>query len=154
MYCCRFSPSLTPSLYSPLYPPPLSPFIPPSLSPIFPPSSFSLLPSVSLFIHVNAVCVRACVCCRVTKIDDYEIVQIRLPRHIAADSVRHTHHAHALTHTYHCSVCTVIRMSIFLVHVSPLLTDCKTILPFLCQWKGILHGMYKHSYGHFLVQRK
>ena len=116
MYCCRFSPSLTPSLHSPLYPPPLSPFLPPSLSPIFPPSSFSL-PSVSLFIHVTAVCVRACVCCRVTKIDDYEIVQIRLPRHIAADSVRHTHHAHALTHTprtcththvHHCTVRTVI----------------------------------------------
>ena len=106
MYCCRFSPSL----HSPLYPPPLSPFLPPSLSPIFPPSSFSLLPSVSLFIHVNAVCVCACVCCRVTKIDDYEIVQIRLPRHIAADSVRHTHHAHALTHTYvhHCTVRAVI----------------------------------------------
>ena len=97
MHCCRFfSPTLPPSPSS--HPPPL------------PPSSLSSHPP-SLPPSMCALCVHSCVG-RVTKIDDYEIVQIRLPRHIAADHVRHTHtqvhlvhNPHTRTHTLHATVC-------------------------------------------------
>ena len=96
------------------------PSLPSSLPPFLPPSPHTLplflLPSLfshppSLPSSMCALCVHSCVG-RVTKIDDYEIVQIRLPRHIAADHVRHTHtqvhlvhNPHTRTHTLHATVC-------------------------------------------------
>ena len=148
MHCCRFfSPTLPPSLplLTPSSHPPLS--LLPSLS-SHPP--LSLLPSLSshppsLPSSMCALCVHSCVG-RVTKIDDYEIVQIRLPRHIAADHVRHTHtqvhlvhNPHTRTHTLHalCVQCCGTYVCMPTTHV-------------LCTYVRLLHMSCVCTYVHLL----